>query len=89
MSSVPILAMETYGADSLNATIKANEVVVLDGIKSIAKSLGSAKVADQCLPMIKNHKAEVYSKLCHDNEAIDGKTVDGPTVYSRILNFSG
>ena len=73
MGSVPVLAMETHGAHSLNATLEANEVVVLDGIKSIAKSLGSAKVADQCLPVIKNHKGPVYSKLCHDTEAIDGK----------------
>merc|ERR1711990_767034 len=62
MGSVPVLAMETHGAHSLNATLEANEVVVLDGIKSIAKSLGSAKVADQCLPVIKNHKGPVYSK---------------------------
>ena len=37
---VPVLAMETKGADSLNASVKAGTIVKLDSIKSIAKSLG-------------------------------------------------
>ena len=39
---VPVLAMETNGADSLNTSIKAGTVVTLDSIKSIAKSLGNS-----------------------------------------------
>ena len=38
--NVPVLAMETKGADSLNASVKAGTIVKLDSIKSIAKSLG-------------------------------------------------
>ena len=38
---VPVLAMETNGADSLNTSIKAGTIVTLDSIRSIAKSLGN------------------------------------------------
>ena len=65
--------METYGAESLNEAIKANKTVVLDGIKSIAKSLGSTKVSETCLPAIKDHLGGVISKVCHDTESIKGK----------------
>ena len=66
--------METFGAESLNEAIKADKTVVLDGIKSIAKSLGSTKVSEACLPAIKDHPGGVVSKVCHDTESIKGKS---------------
>ena len=44
---VPVLAMETNGADSLNASVKARTVITLDSIKSIAKSLGMKGVTNR------------------------------------------
>ena len=70
-SDVPVLAMETYGAESLNEAVKQNKLVTLDGIKSIAKSLGSTKVAEALLPAIEKYDAKVYSKLCTDMESIE------------------
>ena len=66
--------METFGAESLNEAFKADKTVVLDGIKSIAKSLGSTKVSEACLPAIKNHPGGVVSKVCHDTESIKGES---------------
>ena len=63
--------METYGAESLNEAVKQNKLVTLDGIKSIAKSLGSTKVAEALLPAIEKYDAKVYSKLCTDMESIE------------------
>ena len=39
---VVVVAMETIGADSLNASMRAGEVVTLPAITSVAKSLGAA-----------------------------------------------
>ena len=69
-----VLAMETFGAESLNEAVKADKTVVLDGIKSIAKSLGSTKVSEACLPAIKDHPGGVVSKVCHDTESIKGES---------------
>ncbi|KAK1977141.1 pyridoxal-phosphate dependent enzyme [Colletotrichum cereale] len=40
-----LVAVETVGADSLNASVRAGEHVTLPGITSIASSLGAARVA--------------------------------------------
>ncbi|OHF02771.1 pyridoxal-phosphate dependent enzyme [Colletotrichum orchidophilum] len=40
-----LVAVETVGADSLNASVLAGELVTLPGIKSIAGSLGAVRVA--------------------------------------------
>ena len=67
--------METFGAESLNEAVKSDKTVVLDGIKSIAKSLGSTKVSEACnLPAIRDHPVGVVSKVCHDTESIKGKS---------------
>ena len=39
---VVVVAMETIGADSLNASMRAGELVTLPAITSVAKSLGAA-----------------------------------------------
>ncbi|KAF4119631.1 L-serine/L-threonine ammonia-lyase [Geosmithia morbida] len=42
-----VLAVETVGADSLNASVRAGEHVSLPGITSIAQSLGASRVSDE------------------------------------------
>uniref|UniRef100_A0A8H7TPZ2 L-serine ammonia-lyase n=1 Tax=Bionectria ochroleuca TaxID=29856 RepID=A0A8H7TPZ2_BIOOC len=42
-----VIAVETTGADSLNASVRAGEHVTLPGITSIAKSLGATRVSDR------------------------------------------
>ena len=83
---VPVLAMETKGAESLNAAMQKKvslkffnhilphfifkELVKLSGIQSIAKSLGTQQVAEKCLARCLNHPGKVYSKVCNDTETI-------------------
>lgn len=42
-----VLAMETVGADSLSASVRAGELVTLPGITSIATSLGARRVSEK------------------------------------------
>jgi L-serine/L-threonine ammonia-lyase len=42
-----VLAVETVGADSLNASVRAGELVTLPGITSIATSLGARRVSEK------------------------------------------
>lgn len=42
-----VLAVETPGADSLNASVRAGEHVTLPGITSIATSLGATRVSEE------------------------------------------
>ena len=70
-TDVPVLAMETYGAESLYEAMKQGELVTLDGIKSIAKSLGSTRVAEEVPKAIEKYDGKVYSQLCTDMEAIE------------------
>ncbi|KAI0135708.1 tryptophan synthase beta subunit-like PLP-dependent enzyme [Daldinia grandis] len=42
-----VLAVETVGADSLNASVKAGALVTLPGITSIATSLGAPRVSER------------------------------------------
>ena len=57
--------METFGAESLNEAVKSDKTVVLDGIKSIAKSLGSTKVSEACnLPAIRECITYYINQLC-------------------------
>lgn len=41
---VRLVAVETYGAESLNACAVAGKHVSLDGIKSVAKTLGKTRI---------------------------------------------
>ena len=44
---VPVIALETVGADSLNQSVKADELVTLPGITSAARCLGATRVASR------------------------------------------
>jgi len=67
---IPILAVETHGADSLYAASLANEHIGIDKISSIATSLGAKKIAKRAFELLNEHQI-----ICHvvtDAEAIIG-----------------
>ena len=69
-SDVPILAMETRGAESFAAALVAGKVVRLPGITSIASSLGARQVCDQALLSAQRHP--VISDVISDAVAVGG-----------------
>ena len=69
-SDVPVLAMETRGAESFAAALVAGEVVRLPGITSIASSLGARQVCDQALLSAQRHP--VISDVISDSVAVGG-----------------
>ncbi|CAG2107719.1 unnamed protein product [Medioppia subpectinata] len=75
-TSVPVLAMETIGADSLNAAVIASNggtvrPVRIPAITSIAKSLGSLIICDQLAADCTTAAPPVLSHLCTDRDAVD------------------
>lgn len=64
-----VLAVETVGADSLNASVRAGEHVTLPGISSIAASLGATRVSDKTWEWASTKKDELTSVTVTDPEA--------------------
>nr|XP_015825944.2 serine dehydratase-like [Nothobranchius furzeri]XP_015825945.2 serine dehydratase-like [Nothobranchius furzeri] len=67
---VPIIAMETVGADCLNAAIKAGKVVTLDGITSEAKCLGAKTVCQRAFEYSRSGEPKIISELVTDQQAL-------------------
>ena len=67
-NDVPVLAVETIGADSLHAAIRADGLVSLDRITSIATSLGAKQVSKRAFDWTKQHY--IVSHLVSDSEAV-------------------
>lgn len=67
-SDVPVIAMETKGAESLNASIKAGRLVTLPDITSVAKTLGAKRVSEKALDTALKYK--VLSEVVSDCEAV-------------------
>ncbi|KAE8634187.1 hypothetical protein XENTR_v10002222 [Xenopus tropicalis] len=65
---VPIIAMETRGAHSLNAALQAGKLVTLPEITSVAKTLGAKTVGAQTLKVAQEHP--VFSEVISDQEAV-------------------
>ncbi|KAI4878940.1 hypothetical protein NFI96_001427 [Prochilodus magdalenae] len=65
---VPIVAMETVGAHSLNEAMKVGELVTLPAITSIATTLGLRQVSSQTMKLVGEHT--VYSELVTDQDAV-------------------
>uniref|UniRef100_A0A452GQ46 L-serine deaminase n=1 Tax=Gopherus agassizii TaxID=38772 RepID=A0A452GQ46_9SAUR len=65
---VPIIAVETKGADSFNAAIKAGRLVTLPEITSVAKCLGAKTVSARALECAS--ECQVISQLVEDVEAV-------------------
>lgn len=65
-----LLAVETRGADSLNASLKAGRHIALPKITSIATSLGIVRVADRAFELAQ--RSNVSSIVLSDAEAAIG-----------------
>ncbi|HEY0491801.1 MAG TPA: pyridoxal-phosphate dependent enzyme [Telluria sp.] len=65
---VPVVAVETLGADSLAQSLEARERIELPGISSIATSLGARKVAEQTFALAQYHP--VHSIVVSDADAV-------------------
>ncbi|KAM4578083.1 LOW QUALITY PROTEIN: L-serine dehydratase/L-threonine deaminase-like [Fundulus diaphanus] len=67
-ADVPIVAMETVGAHSLNAAMEAGELVTLPAITSVATTLGLVRVSAQTMKLVDEHT--VFSQVVTDQEAV-------------------
>ena len=65
---VPVIAVETNGADSFSHSISSNRLVELPGIESIATSLGARQVCRQALQWAGKHP--VHTVIVSDREAV-------------------
>ena len=65
---VPVVAVETEGAASFAAAVRAGECVEINGITSIASSLGAKKVCAQAFAWTKRHA--IQSALVSDKAAV-------------------
>ncbi|XP_034954295.2 L-serine dehydratase/L-threonine deaminase-like [Zootoca vivipara] len=65
---VPIIAMETRGAHSLNASLEEKKLVTLPEITSVATTLGAATVAEEALKLAQEHP--VISQVVDDCDAV-------------------
>ncbi|XP_003226076.1 L-serine dehydratase/L-threonine deaminase [Anolis carolinensis] len=65
---VPIIALETDGAQSLNAALAAGKLVTLPNITSVATTLGANTVAAEALKLAQEHP--VFSVVITDQEAV-------------------
>lgn len=67
---IPLIAVETAGADCFSQSIKAGKMVTLDKITSKATSLGAKHVAPTLLEWLPRH--EIHSVVVSDAEAEQG-----------------
>lgn len=69
LAQIPVIAVETEGAASLNASIQAGELVSLNAITSIATTLGAKRVASAAFEWSQRHA--IHSVTVSDAQAID------------------
>ena len=67
-STIRVIASETSGAESLNASVKAGELVTLPGITSIATSLGAIRVTPKAYEYAQDER--VSSVVVSDAQAV-------------------
>jgi L-serine/L-threonine ammonia-lyase len=67
-----VLALETEGAESFNASVRAGHLVTLDKISSIATSLGAVRVADKVWDWTEQSGGQLISAVLSDAEAVMG-----------------
>lgn len=81
--SPKVVAVETEGGDSFNASVKAGELVTLPGITTIATSLGATRVAEQAFAWVEKAGGDLISAVVTDKDAVDAmvKFLD----HARIL----
>lgn len=68
-SDVPVLAVETKGADSFATSARAGHLVTLEKIGSIATTLGARRVTSRAVEWLKWH--EITPVIVTDRQAID------------------
>ncbi len=68
LSDVPVIAVETDGADSFAQSVAAGHRVTLPGITSIATSLGARQVCEQAFRWVNQHPVE--TAVVSDREAV-------------------
>lgn len=69
-TDVPVVAMETVGADCFNAAVKAGRLVTLDDITSEAKCLGAKTVCQKAFEHSQNQDLNIISELVTDQQAL-------------------
>ncbi|XP_040054898.2 serine dehydratase-like [Gasterosteus aculeatus] len=69
-TDVPIVAMETAGADCFNAAVKAGRLVTLDDITSEAKCLGAKTVCKKAFEYSQCSELTIISELVTDQQAL-------------------
>jgi L-serine/L-threonine ammonia-lyase len=69
MGEVPVVAVETVGADSYAQSIAAGERIELPGIGSIATSLGARRVSEQAFALAASHP--IRPVVVTDAEAVN------------------
>ena len=71
-SRLPLITMETEGSNCFNAALKAGKIVTLNGINSIAKSLGALSVSQKLFDLSQNKtKHDIRSYTITDKEALE------------------
>ncbi|KAI8815258.1 putative L-serine ammonia-lyase [Cladochytrium replicatum] len=66
-----LVAVETFGAESFHNAVNGKKYP-LDGITSVAKSLGATKVADRLLDIYNNGRPDIRSVVVTDKDAVLG-----------------
>ncbi len=70
LKHVPVLAIETKGADSLSSSVAAGKNIGLDKIQSLATTLGAKKVAETAYEWCSNHP--IFNHVVTDYKAVTG-----------------
>lgn len=71
-SDVPIIASETIGAESFHKSVKEGKLVTLDGITSVAKTLGAKRVCEKVFEY--SQKLPITSVTVSDEMALKACT---------------
>lgn len=66
--TIPVIAVETIGADSFSQTVKAGHLIELPAIQSIASSLGARKIANRAFEWTRQHL--IRSVVVSDRQAV-------------------
>ncbi|XP_034015798.1 serine dehydratase-like isoform X2 [Thalassophryne amazonica] len=69
-ADVPIIAMETVGANCFNAAVKAGRLVTLDDITSAATCLGAKTVCQKAFEYSQSGELTIISELVTDQQAL-------------------
>ncbi|KAK6192436.1 hypothetical protein SNE40_003905 [Patella caerulea] len=68
---IPVVAMETVGADCFNKSIEAGELITLPDITSVAKSLGALTVSSRTFDNYKIQKPPILSAVVPDRGTVN------------------